>query len=128
VDAVNLDFKLSGKPWTVELEFEPIRTAQRLNDAQAETAEIANEVAKVNQGWQTNDEASIRITGSAAVSDPKPPPMPPGLPVDPNAPAAPVGETNPADKTNTATRNQKAALVGKWRERRIAAERQEVVA
>lgn len=56
---------INGKVvWT----FEPLRATDRLMDAQADQAETAAAAAMRDQGWITQDEASIRVTGSEAVS------------------------------------------------------------
>jgi hypothetical protein len=52
-------------------EFEPVRATDRLADAQAEMQESAVAAYQRDQGWITNDEASIKITGSEAVAEPK---------------------------------------------------------
>ncbi len=64
-----LHLRLLGKPYTAICEFEPIRSIQRLEDAQAEAAEIANEARKRDEGWQEQDTSSMALTGSAAVAD-----------------------------------------------------------
>lgn len=51
----------------IEFTFAELRAAEMLRDAQTETMQIANEKAKRDEGWQTQDEASIAITGSPAV-------------------------------------------------------------
>lgn len=52
----------------VVFRFSELRAAERLRDAQTEAMEIANAIAKRDQGWQTQDEASIAITGTPAVA------------------------------------------------------------
>lgn len=81
IQAANLHLRLLGMPYIVEAVYAPIRANQRMVDAQSEQLEIENEAKKRDQGWQTQDEASIAITGSAAVGEPnkemlqvKPPP------------------------------------------------------
>lgn len=80
VDCANLHLRLLGLPYTVEAEIDPVRTSQRLTDAQAEAQEINNEARKRDESWITQDDASMKITGSAAVGDAPertaPPPAP----------------------------------------------------
>jgi hypothetical protein len=62
-------------------EFEPVRATDRLADAQAEMVESQLSAYQRDQGWITQDEASIKLTGSEAVAEPKvaqllPPVMP----------------------------------------------------
>jgi len=69
IEAGKLHLRLLGMPYAVEAEYEPIRANQRMVDAQAEQIEIDNEKNKVLCGWQTNDDASLRITGSKSVAE-----------------------------------------------------------
>lgn len=72
--------------------FKAVRSTDRLADAQAEQLEATNQAFQRDQGWITQDAASIKITGSAAVTQPK-------APVTPQAPAdQPNGQD--ANKTN----------------------------
>jgi hypothetical protein len=50
--------------------WEPIRSTQRLGDAQAERVEIGNEQMKRDNGWQDNHQSSLKVTGTKAVSEP----------------------------------------------------------
>jgi hypothetical protein len=61
---------LLGRTETVVAEYAPIRSNQRLADAQANQIEIDNAARTRDEGWQDNDAASTSITGSAAVSEP----------------------------------------------------------
>lgn len=54
-----------GYQGRVEVEFEKLRTTDRLNDANAEAVEIKNAIQKWAAGWQTWAESAIEITGSA---------------------------------------------------------------
>lgn len=63
-----LALQAQGIQADVEFRFAEIRDAERMRDAQAEAMEIANAIAKRDQGWQTQDESSEQITGSAAVA------------------------------------------------------------
>jgi hypothetical protein len=65
VRASGLHLQLLGMPYAAEVEIEPVRSIQRLLDAQAEAQEIRNEEAKVRNNWQLNITASQSITGSA---------------------------------------------------------------
>ncbi len=69
IEAAQLHLQLLGMPYVVHAEFEPVRANQRMVDAQSEQIEIDNELHKVWAGWQTNDEASMRITGSASIGE-----------------------------------------------------------
>lgn len=53
----------------VEVEFPDIKASNRLIDAQSESLEIENAATMRDQGWMTQDEASIIITGTEAVAD-----------------------------------------------------------
>jgi hypothetical protein len=63
-----LALEAQGIQSTVTFQFAELRAAEKLRDAQTEAMEIANAVNKRNEGWQTQDEASIAITGSPAVA------------------------------------------------------------
>ncbi len=64
-----LALQAQGIQADVQFRFAEIRDAERMRDAQAEAMEIANAISKRDQGWQTQDESSEQITGSAAVAD-----------------------------------------------------------
>lgn len=64
-----LALEVHGRQSHARMTWDAIRTTDRAKDAQAEAVEIANEIAKRDQGWITQDDASQAITGSAAVSD-----------------------------------------------------------
>lgn len=68
VDTAQLHLQLLGMPYTVQAEYSPVRANQRMVDAQSEQIELDNEITKVYAGFQTQDEASMRVTGSAAVA------------------------------------------------------------
>jgi hypothetical protein len=67
---LDLALQAQGVAATVEFRFAELRAAERLRDAQSEAGEIANEARKRDEGWQTNDEASQKIVGHAAVAEP----------------------------------------------------------
>lgn len=71
VKASNLHLQLLGLPYIAVPEFEPIRSIARLQDALSEAAEIANEATKRDEGWQLQETASMNITGSAPVAEPR---------------------------------------------------------
>ena len=102
-------------------EFEAPRANDRMKDTQADAAEAQLSAFLRDQGWITQDDASIRVTGSKAVADPKPTPVPPsfggvGTP-DTNNPAADDGtnddgsgdgdKKDPATTSSTSTSNSK---------------------
>lgn len=64
---LTLALEAQGIAASVRFRFSELRSAERLRDALSEAAEIANEKEKRTQGWITQDEASEKITGSAAV-------------------------------------------------------------
>jgi hypothetical protein len=66
---LGLALEAQGIAASVRFRFAELRSAERLRDALSEQAEIANEKEKRDQGWITQDEASEKITGSAAVGD-----------------------------------------------------------
>lgn len=53
----------------VVFRFAELRASEAERDARTEAARIANEITKRDQGWITNDEASMAITGHHAVED-----------------------------------------------------------
>ena len=59
--------RLSGIAGVVHFEFEKIRSTDQIKDATAERLRIQNAAAKRDEGWTTQDEASIEVTGSEAV-------------------------------------------------------------
>ena len=69
-EALELKLRMDGIQATVVVEFDKVRSSQRLLDAQAYQLEIQNQVALVDKGWISNDEASLEITGSEPFMDP----------------------------------------------------------
>jgi len=63
-----LALQAQGIQARVQFRFAELRAAERFRDAQTEAMEIANEISKRDQGWQSQDEASVAITGSPAVA------------------------------------------------------------
>jgi hypothetical protein len=66
---LNVALRLRGFNSVVEFEFETLRATDRGQLALAEWQEAKNAAFMRDQGWITQDEASIRITGSEAVAD-----------------------------------------------------------
>lgn len=60
---------LHGVDTNVVAVWKPIRSTQRLADAQAESVEIGNAHTKETLGYITHDQASMLITGTQAVKD-----------------------------------------------------------
>jgi hypothetical protein len=103
-------------------EFEPVRATDRLADAQAELVESQLAAYQRDQGWITQDEASIKVTGSESVAEPKvaqllPPTMPAGTdanktkdnkPVPKDSVDASSGDTN-SDGVQAGDEGNKAA-------------------
>jgi len=66
---LQLDLFMHGHDSNVVAVWEPIRTTQRLADAQAEAVEIQNAEAKEALGYIDHDQASMAITGTAAIKE-----------------------------------------------------------
>lgn len=64
----NVALQVYGIAGVCEFEFEPLRATDRLMDAQADMAEAQYAVFVRDQGFISQDDASIRATGSEAVS------------------------------------------------------------
>ena len=65
---LGLALEAQGIQATVQFRFAELRAAEMLRDAQTEAMRIANAKAKRDEGWQSQDEASLEITGSPAVA------------------------------------------------------------
>lgn len=63
---LTLALEAQGIQSTVTWRFAELRASERIRDAQADMMEIANERAKYDHGWISQDEASEVITGSPA--------------------------------------------------------------
>jgi hypothetical protein len=63
-----LALEAQGIQANVTFTFAELRAAEELRDAQTETMRIANAKTKRDEGWQTQDESSIEITGTPAVA------------------------------------------------------------
>ncbi len=70
---MELALRVQGIQGRVECWFDPIRTTDRLADANAERVEINNAIMKWRAGWQTWEESSIEVTGSAPPEGVEPP-------------------------------------------------------
>lgn len=69
--AYNVALRARGSQSIVTVTFNDVAIKNRLEDAEAEEKELANEITKVNQGFIDNDEASNNIVGHDAVNEPK---------------------------------------------------------
>ena len=58
--------RAAGLQGVIEFRFAELRAAEMLRDAQTEKVRIDNAVRKYNQGWISQDEASLEITGHEA--------------------------------------------------------------
>lgn len=76
--------RVQGVQAEVRCEWKPLRTTDRLKDAQAEQLEIDNAIKRVSQGWTSNEEEAMRIVGHKPVGEPLPRPQPPGPKNDAN--------------------------------------------
>jgi hypothetical protein len=75
-----LALEAQGIAAAVEFRFAELRAAEMLRDAQTEAMQIANERAKYEAGWTSQDEASEAITGHEAdVPEPRAAAVSPGI-------------------------------------------------
>jgi hypothetical protein len=65
----NTLLRASGIQAVVEFRFAELRAAEMLRDAQTEAMRISNAEKKYKNGWITQDEASIEITGKPAAEE-----------------------------------------------------------
>lgn len=123
VRGLTVALQFRGIQATINHEWAPIRTTQRLQDAIAEGQEIENEVNKRDQNWSTQDDASNAITGSEAVG-PAPAPSPvPMAPLKAFPQQAPKGATTfPPGSKEDVVPGTAAAPGEPGRGRRITAE------
>lgn len=127
--ALTVGLHFRGIQAVVEAHWPPIRTTQRLADAQAESQEIENEVNKRDQGWVTQDDASEAITESKAVGPAPEPNVMPAAVLKPapqtaatpvtfppaaagTAPAGPAGETGTKPASDEKTAAEAAKRIG----------------
>jgi len=61
--------RMEGVQARVEFEFVKVQTTDKKAEADAEAIEIQNAITKRDEGWISQDEASIEITGSEALED-----------------------------------------------------------
>jgi 2'-5' RNA ligase len=66
---LTIGLQLYGSTSHAQLAFELLRKTDEMADAQTEALAIKNAAEKRDQGWITQDEASIAITGSPAVAE-----------------------------------------------------------
>lgn len=66
---LGLALQAQGVRADVEFRFAELRASEAERDARTEAAKIANEITKRDQGWITNDEAAMTITGRPAVEE-----------------------------------------------------------
>jgi hypothetical protein len=76
VRASSLHLRLLGMPYVAELEMAPIKSITALIDAQSAKIEIDNEARKRDEGWQSQETAAMKMTGSGPVTSPPRPPSP----------------------------------------------------
>lgn len=83
---LNVALRLRGHTSVVHFEFKTLRATDRMKEALADWQQAKNAAFKRDQGWISQDEASIEITGSEAVAD-APDPDPVVAPLQPDAAA-----------------------------------------
>lgn len=71
-----LALEAQGIQADIEFRFAEVRGAELLRDAQTETMQINNAIAKEAAGWISHDEASEEITGHKATGEKAPEPQP----------------------------------------------------
>ena len=67
IEGAELHLQLLGLPFIIEAEYSPVRANQRMVDAQSEQIEIGNELQKIFAGFITQDDASLKLTGTKSV-------------------------------------------------------------
>jgi hypothetical protein len=68
--ALSFALRVAGRLGRVELEYEPIKTSDRLADAQAAEIETRTLIYQREAGWITNDEAAQAAVGHDSVAEP----------------------------------------------------------
>ena len=63
---LSVALRAQGLQATVQFRFAELRASEMLRDAQTEAMQIANEKEKYLQGWTTQDEGSVAVTGHEA--------------------------------------------------------------
>lgn len=118
---LNLHLRLKGLPFKAIAKFEKIRTSDSQIEAATAAMEIQNEITKVNQGWITNDQASMKITGSEAEGEPMQvmEPVEPGDVEDKPKQETEQGKEGVDSKEQASKQAKlKARLAGSWQTRR----------
>lgn len=69
--AYTVALRVKGSQSSVKITFNAVQTKDRKAEADAESIEINNAIAKVNQGWIDNNAAANALVGHDAVSEPK---------------------------------------------------------
>lgn len=109
----NVSLQLAGFPAHARLEYDSIRTIDRLTEAQAETFEINNWKTKVAMGWADNAEASDAVVGHPPVGDPMSGAL--GLSAPATAPAGDVATVDlNQDQTKLSPKPAKPATDAAW--------------
>ncbi|MBA4543985.1 hypothetical protein H1164_13935 [Thermoactinomyces daqus] len=67
----NLALQIQGRQSKAKITFNPLRTTDRLAEAQAEQIETQTKIAQIQQGWITSDEAAMEMVGHEAVNEPQ---------------------------------------------------------
>jgi 2'-5' RNA ligase len=123
---LNVALRLRGRNSIVTFEFETIRATDRQREAVAEWQEAKNAAFMRDQGWITQDEASIRVTGSEAVAEaPDPDPVIAPLQPDQGAVSKPAAEPANVPDPNDPNAEQKAGADGKKGEGSAGKEKQQ---
>jgi len=73
--------QVQGIATKVEFRFAELRASEEMRDEQTLSQRITNQTTMRNEGWITNDDASIAVTGHEAVAEaPEPEPIAPTNP------------------------------------------------
>lgn len=104
----NVTLRIAGVPAFAKVEYDDLRTTDRLYEAQAETLEGKALEQDVRMGWRTNDQAAEIRAGQKAVADPQ---LTGVVPPGDVGPGQPVGEITPGSTQET---NIAAASVQQW--------------
>jgi hypothetical protein len=75
VKTANLHFRLLGKPYIAQPEYDKIRTADAMNAEELKQLEIRNQMALRDEGYQSHETTGINLTGSAPDNKTPPPPV-----------------------------------------------------
>lgn len=66
---LTLALQVQGVVSKVEFRFAELRASEEMRDEQTRALKIKNEIEIRNQGWQTQDDASVAVTGTEAVEE-----------------------------------------------------------